>query len=159
MAALWGWFEYLVGGLSGADRAFALASWALERRAVGCHLRHSPAAEKDARAESASGGGVVDCMDGGGGGQQVIVVTISERSIASFAIVDHNYDPLIELRGECDNAESVIQCNDDSNGLASRIPRNDGTIVLEPGIYYLYIDGFGGRMGTGTVEIQIQPAN
>ena len=38
---------------------------------------------------------------GGGGGQQVIVV-VSERSNASFAIVDHNYDPLIELRGECD---------------------------------------------------------
>ena len=73
----------------------------------------------------------------------------------SFTIVDRDYDTLIELRGECDNGESVVDCNDDSNGLASRFLGS--TIVLDPGIYYLYLDGFGGQTGTGTVELQISP--
>jgi hypothetical protein len=94
---------------------------------------------------------------GGGGGQQVVVVTIQRRSNASFSIVEHDYDPLIALRSACDDIDSEAACNDDSNGLASRIPRNEGTIVLEPGSYYLYLDGFSGREGTGTVEIVIQP--
>ncbi|MBV71762.1 MAG: hypothetical protein CMH52_10520 [Myxococcales bacterium] len=96
---------------------------------------------------------------GGGGGQQVVVITIDRQSNASFSVVNPSYDPLIELRGECDDAASAIECNDDSNGIASRIPRGDGTIVLEAGIYYLYIDGFLGRTGTGTIDIQIQPLN
>ena len=96
-----------------------------------------------------------DC--GGGGGQQVVVVSIVQRSNASFTIVEHDYDPLIALRTSCDDVETEVDCNDDSNGLASRIPRNNGTIELEPGTYYLYLDGFNEREGTGTVEIVIQP--
>ena len=67
------------------------------------------------------------------------------------------------LRSECDSLESEIDCDDDGVGLNSRIPDPgfgedpDATIRMEPGTYFLYLDGFAGREGTGTVQISIQP--
>ena len=92
-------------------------------------------------------------------GQQVVVVTIAQPSNASFTIIERSYDTLIFLRRECDNdaPEAEIDCNDDSDGLASRIPEDDGTIRLEPGTYFLYLGGFSGAEGTGTVDIRITP--
>jgi hypothetical protein len=95
---------------------------------------------------------------GGGGGQQVVVVSLARRSNVSFEIVDRSYDTLIELRSACDDVATAIDCDDDGGaGTASRIPSLDGTIPLEPGTYYLYLDGFFENEGTGTLEIVIQP--
>ena len=101
--------------------------------------------------------GPSDC--GGGGPQQVIVVSLGQRSNVSFEIVERSFDTLIHLRSACDDADSEIACNDDGSRndfLASRIPDNEGTIALEAGIYYLYIDSFGGNgSGPGAVQITI----
>ena len=85
---------------------------------------------------------------GGGTAQQAIVVTIQQPTNASFTVVEHDFDPVIYLRSECDDPQSMIQCNDDSNGQASRIPENGGTILLQPGTYFLIVDAFF-RLGAG----------
>ena len=96
---------------------------------------------------------------GGGGPQQVIVVSLGQRSNVSFEIVERSFDTLIHLRSACDDAASEIACNDDGSPddfLASRIPEDAGTIALDPGTYYLYIDSFGGNgSGPGAVQITI----
>jgi hypothetical protein len=85
---------------------------------------------------------------GGGGPQQVVVISVAERALVTMSIVERSYDTLIHLRGECDDAESEIACNDDFGGLQSQISVN-----LDPGTYFLYLDGFAGRFGTGTLRV------
>jgi len=85
---------------------------------------------------------------GGGGGQQVVVISVAARQMVTMTIVNSNYDPLIHLRSECDDAESEVACNDDSGGLNSQISQ-----VLDPGTYFLYLDGFAGREGTGRLRV------
>ena len=71
---------------------------------------------------------------GGGTAQQAIVVTIQQPTNASFTVVEHDFDPVIYLRSECDDPQSMGQCND-SNGQASRIPENGGTICNRAPIF------------------------
>ena len=90
---------------------------------------------------------------GGGGPQQVVVITVAVASTVDIVILDATYDPLIHLRRSCDDPASEIACNDDSNGLLSALRGQQ----LAPGTYFLYLDGFAGGQGSGTVEITIRP--
>lgn len=85
---------------------------------------------------------------GGGGPQQVVVISVAVRQQVTMTIVNSDYDPLIHLRAECDNPESEVACNDDSGGLNSQISQ-----VLDPGTYFLYLDGWGGRSGSGRLRV------
>jgi hypothetical protein len=85
---------------------------------------------------------------GGGGGQQVVVISVAVRQLVTMTIVNSNYDPLIHLRAECDDAESEVACNDDSGGLNSQISQ-----ILDAGTYFLYLDGFAGREGSGRLRV------
>ena len=89
---------------------------------------------------------------GGGGPQQVAAFTLMQRAEVEFRIIERTYDTLIHLRTNCDDANSEIACNDDFEDLASRILRE-----LVPGTYYLFLDGFAGRAGSGTLRVTVNP--
>jgi len=90
---------------------------------------------------------------GGGGPQQVVAITLAQASALRATIIDSTHDTLIHLRGVCDDAATEIACNDDFNGLNSQIdvPR------LDAGTYFLFLDGFAGGQGSGTVDIVVTP--
>lgn len=90
---------------------------------------------------------------GGGGPQAVVAITVRQPSSIRATIVDRSYDTLIFLRAVCDDANTELACNDDSNGLASAI--NVGRV--DAGTYFLFLDGFAGSSGTGTVDIVVTP--
>jgi hypothetical protein len=90
---------------------------------------------------------------GGGGGQSVVAITLDRASALRATIIASTHDTLIHLRRVCDDAASELACNDDFNGLNSQI----SVARLEAGTYFLFLDGFGGGSGTGTVDIVITP--
>ncbi|MCB9527278.1 MAG: hypothetical protein H6701_02615 [Myxococcales bacterium] len=90
---------------------------------------------------------------GGGGPQQVVAITIERASALRATIIAATHDTVIHLRRVCDDALSELACNDDFNGLNSQI----SLARLDPGTYFLFLDGFGGNSGTGTVDIVITP--
>ena len=69
----------------------------------------------------------------------------------SAEIVNADYDPLISLRAECDDPRTELECNDDFSGLLSRVEAR-----VEPGTYYLFVEGFDGDTGPGTVAISVR---
>ena len=89
-------------------------------------------------------------FDGEPASEQVFAIIVARPGRLSAEIVAADYDPLIFLRGECDNPGAEIACNDDFNGLLSRVEAN-----VQPGTYYLFVEGFGGDRGPGTVAISI----
>ncbi|MEE2788512.1 MAG: hypothetical protein VX589_14310 [Myxococcota bacterium] len=97
--------------------------------------------------------------------QQAIVVSVAQRSNASFAVVERDFDTVLSLRTDCDRVDTEIACNDDSDFdddfLGSRIPEEGGSIVLEAGTYYLIVDAYRRLApldGAGVVQITLEPA-
>ena len=89
-----------------------------------------------------------------GGPEQVVSISIRARAQVTFETVNNMFDTLIWLRSECDVEAAEIDCNDDGgNGLASRI-----SAQLEPGTYFLFVDGFGdANAGTTDLVVTVQP--
>ena len=90
---------------------------------------------------------------GGGGPQAVAALSLNRVSAVTFTIEANQYDTLIHLRSTCDDPNTELACNDDFNGLASQIamPR------LEPGTYFLMLDGFAARFGAATLRVTVNP--
>ncbi|MCB9552439.1 MAG: carboxypeptidase regulatory-like domain-containing protein [Myxococcales bacterium] len=85
---------------------------------------------------------------GGGGGQAVAVVDVVERAEVSMIIIDAEHDTVIALQEVCGDDASEVDCNDDFNDVLSGLE-----LILEPGRYYLILDGFEGDEGQGTLEV------
>lgn len=88
---------------------------------------------------------------GGGSAEQIIVLVVAEPSLLVAEITEASYDTAMNLRSPCD-AESIA-CDDDGGvGLLSRIDAE-----LEPGVYYLFVEGYSDDVGQATVAINIRP--
>jgi hypothetical protein len=100
-----------------------------------------------------AGRGTVGRAQCGGGGDQVVVaITINAAANVTFETVNNQNDTLIHLRSVCDDAATEIACNDDGGaGGASRISQ-----LLQPGTYFLYVDGFGGRPVVTDLRVTVQ---
>ena len=85
-----------------------------------------------------------------------MVINVARRSNLTAQIAAANYDTLLYLRSPCDGAEVV--CNDDAfefelpDGLWSAF-----RVEVDPGTYYLFIEGFSGDVGEGSVQIDVEP--
>ncbi len=96
---------------------------------------------------------------GGGGPEQILSITIRQRSLLHFETINNQYDTLIWMRSACDEANAELDCDDDGgdggedgNGLASLIEE-----VVEPGTYFMFVDGFGAGSGETEVLVTVQP--
>jgi hypothetical protein len=74
--------------------------------------------------------------------------------------VDPQFDSVVYLRGDtCGDSESEIACNDDATsgsgkrGSSSKGSRIDE--VLEPGTYWLFVDGYGDEAGAFRMNVQM----
>ncbi len=86
---------------------------------------------------------------GGGAAEQIIVLAVPQAATLTAEIVEGDYDTAMNLRAPCD-AEPLACDDDGGDGLLSRISRD-----VEPGVYYLFIEGFAGSTGEATVDISI----
>ncbi|MEE2787475.1 MAG: hypothetical protein VX589_09060 [Myxococcota bacterium] len=98
---------------------------------------------------------------GGGQSQFAMIIHVPTLSNASFTITESDFDTVLTLRRDCNDVMSEVACNDDANGLQSRIPREAGTTILLPaGTYFLIIDVFRrlfGENGSGIINITLDP--
>ncbi|MEZ4437137.1 MAG: hypothetical protein R3F65_32480 [bacterium] len=90
------------------------------------------------------------------GPEAIIVLTVVEPSTLTAQISAANFDTMLFIRADCDGED--IECNDDSfdidlpDGLWSSF-----IIDVEPGNYYLFVEGYFGEVGQATVRIDIEP--
>jgi hypothetical protein len=111
----------------------------------------------DLNAGSASGdttgsGGEYDgsCRDGSAE-EVVYTFTIDEPVHAVFDLSGSQYDTLLHLRSDCDDPASELACDDDGGeGLDSLIE-----LDLQPGTYYLFIDGYGNNTGVYLLTVSL----
>jgi cysteine-rich repeat protein len=87
---------------------------------------------------------------GGGGPQAAIALTLTQSRYAIFEGIEHSYDSYFHLRNSCDEPQHIAY-DDDSNGnYLPKIAR-----FLDPGTYYLIVDGYRKRSGTSTVKVSL----
>jgi hypothetical protein len=93
---------------------------------------------------------------GGRSPEAVLAVVLEQRSEVRFRTRVADFDTLIFLRaGDCDRVEAEIACDDDGGRdlepFTSLIEA-----VLMPGVYYLFVDAFGGDQGTTDVVVEVR---
>ena len=74
--------------------------------------------------------------------------------------VDPQFDSVLYVRkDECGETESEVACNDDATaGAGKRGPSSRGSRideVLDPGTYFVFVDGYGSEAGTFRMSVQI----
>ncbi len=70
--------------------------------------------------------------------------------------VHAQYDSVLYIRkGECSDSDAEVDCNDDApgGGRRSKIDR-----VLEPGTYFVFVDGYGEEEGAFRMTVRAEPA-
>jgi hypothetical protein len=93
------------------------------------------------------------CDDGfaasfNGHDQVYYVIVDSTRSMTFDTCAGADYDTSLLLSRTC-LVQDVLDCNDDSNcGSGPQTPRSRITHTLEPGLYYLWVDGYRAAMST-----------
>jgi len=85
-----------------------------------------------------------------GGNSEDIVYEFGIDEPLNLSFRTTGYDTLIYLRSACDDEESEIDCNDDFDGLGSRIETE-----LDAGTYYLFVDGYSTGVGAFSLNIDI----
>ncbi|HJL15993.1 MAG TPA: hypothetical protein RMH99_10065 [Sandaracinaceae bacterium LLY-WYZ-13_1] len=82
------------------------------------------------------------CIRGGNAPEVVYSLTLEERAMVSVTI-NSDYDGALYLLGACGEVRSEIACNDD----APSTSRSQVESTLDPGTYYVVVDGYGNASG------------
>jgi hypothetical protein len=90
---------------------------------------------------------------GGSGPEQVVAIRTNVRATLTFETIQAGFDTLIWVRRACDDGGTELGCNDDSNGVLSQVVVPNA----EPGTYYMFVDGFGGRPVQTAAQITVTP--
>ncbi|MGF1466881.1 MAG: hypothetical protein ACFCGT_12180 [Sandaracinaceae bacterium] len=88
------------------------------------------------------------CIQGGSAPEVVYVLEVADRSQVQV-VQTSRYDGALYLLSECGEPATELACNDDAG--STRESRLD--VTLDPGRYYLVVDGFGDS--AGTYELQV----
>lgn len=90
------------------------------------------------------------CATGLGGLDLVYAFAVDTTTTVSFSTCDDtSWDTVLDLRSVCDDSAASLICNDDACGTQSQIEA-----TLEPGIYYLWIDGYSdGACGSFSIAV------
>ncbi len=85
--------------------------------------------------------------------EHVYSFVVTEYSIVT-ASVDADFDCALYIVGTCGNTTSELACNDDTGATT----HSEISAALEPGTYYLVVDGWGRGVGTYSVSYAARPA-
>lgn len=90
------------------------------------------------------------CIRGGDAPEVVYSVTLTQRAQLGVEVTS-SYDGAVYLLGQCGQMQSEIQCNDD----APTTSRSYVEATLDPGTYYVVVDGYAGERGQFSVTARI----
>ena len=86
------------------------------------------------------------------GGEVVYQLVVNAPSVLTAEVLTADFDAALYLRGACDDANSQVACDGDSGaGTRPRLTR-----ALQPGEYFLFVDGEAGG-GTGRIDVLVEP--
>ena len=91
------------------------------------------------------------CIRGGDAPEIVYALTVEERGQVAVTI-NSDYDGALYLLGTCAEMRSEVTCNDD----APSTTRSRIEATLDPGTYYVVVDGFGSASGEYELMAEIQ---
>lgn len=106
------------------------------------------------RGDTTTGDAVMtgSCIQEGTAPEHVYAFTLDTRSMVEV-VLNSSYDGALYLLGSCGDLSSEIVCNDD----APTTSRSEITATLEPGLYYLVVDGYAGAGGEYEVAMTSRP--
>jgi hypothetical protein len=115
-----------------------------------CEQPYDIVAGTPVRGDTTSGDSVTtgSCTPGGQSPEHVYAFTLDARAMVT-AVMNSTYDGSLYLLGACGESRSEISCNDDS----PTTTRSEVGATLEPGLYYLVVDGYGSGMGEYEVTL------
>ncbi|MCB9592926.1 MAG: pre-peptidase C-terminal domain-containing protein [Sandaracinaceae bacterium] len=90
------------------------------------------------------------CIRGGDAPELVYAVTLERRAQLSVTITS-NYDGALYLLGACGEERSEIACNDD----APTTERSHVEATLDPGTYYVVVDGYASGAGQFSLTAEV----
>ena len=112
------------------------------------------AASERRSGNTASGDAVTSgtCIAGGTAPEHVYSFVVEQRSLVT-AYLDSTFDGALYILGSCGETRSELGCNDD----APSTSHSEVSATLEPGTYYLVVDGFGRDSGDYEVSYAATP--
>lgn len=119
-----------------------------------CEAPHDIAVGQPVRGDTSSGDAVMtgSCLGGGSAPEHVYTFTLEQRSMVR-AVLSSVFDGALYLLGACGETRSEIVCNDD----APTTSRSEIAATLEPGAYFLVVDGWGNGAGEYEVTLTTSP--
>ncbi len=76
---------------------------------------------------------------GGAGGDVVYALRVARDTTLTIDTLGSTFDTVVYVRRDPCQTGAQVACNDDSAGLSSRV-----TFAASAGVYYVFVDGFGG---------------
>ena len=90
------------------------------------------------------------------GPDQVYVITLAQTQELSGTVTttDAAFDPVLSVRTVCDSEMPAdeLGCSEVGPGMAAAVD-----LVLPPGTYYVWVDGYAGSSGKYTLDLKISP--
>ena len=92
------------------------------------------------------------CAAGARSADQIYRLVIRRRSMVRIASEQADFDGALYLRRDCMDAVTELGCNDDAGDNRHSIIET----VLEPGTYFVFVDGFAeSNQGAYTLDVDI----
>ena len=86
---------------------------------------------------------------GSDGDDVIYFITLMDQAMITASLCDSGFDTKITIDDDCDGTNGYIAYNDDYCGLQSEVT----TGCLDPGDYYIIVDGYGGGEGYFHLEV------
>jgi hypothetical protein len=94
------------------------------------------------------------CGEGARGPERIFSLRVRERSRVEIS-VEAEFDSVLYVRRDCVDPGTTVDCNDD----AGDSNHSALDLELEPGTYYVFVDGYGegGESGPFTIRAEVTP--
>lgn len=117
-----------------------------------CDAPYTLTTTEAARGDTTDGDAVISgsCIYGGTAPEHVYQFTVEQRSLVR-AVLNSTYDGALYFEAVCGDSRAELVCNDD----APTTSRSEIATTLDPGLYYLVVDGYGSGMGQYEVSLSM----
>lgn len=105
-----------------------------------------------ARGDTTDGDAVIagSCIYGSTAPEHVYQFTVEQRSLVR-AVLNSTFDGALYFEAVCGDVRAELVCNDDSPSTS----RSEISTTLDPGLYYVVVDGYGAAMGQYEVALSM----
>lgn len=119
-----------------------------------CDAPYTLTTTEPGRGDTTDGDAVISgsCIYGSTAPEHVYQFTVEQRSLVR-AVLNSTFDGALYFEAVCGDARGELACNDD----APTTSRSEISATLDPGLYYVVVDGYGSGMGQYEVALSMMP--